>query len=73
MGSVKKNRPSLGGVRKSARAPGSALGIAVVGALALTDRLSFGEVGVALGQLRLQDLGSHSASGAGQFSLAANR
>ena len=56
MGSVKKNRPSLGGVRKSARAPGSALGIAVVGALALTDRLSFGEVGVALGQLRLQDL-----------------
>jgi hypothetical protein len=55
MSSVKKNRPSLGGVRKSARAPGSALGIAVVGALALSDRLSYGEVGVALGHLRLQD------------------
>jgi hypothetical protein len=73
MGSVKKNRPSSGGVRKSARAPGSALGIALVGALALSDRFTFGEVGVALGQLRLHDLGSHSASGAGQFSLAAGR
>jgi len=73
VGSVKKNRPSLGGVRNSASAPGSALGIAVIGALAVSGRLSFGEVGVVLGQLRLQDLGSHTASGVGQFSLAAGR
>ena len=73
MGLAPKNRPSLPGGAKLTQGPNSLLGAAVVGALVVSDRLSFGDVGVAFRQLPLPDLGSHGVFAAGQYGLVASR
>jgi len=61
------------GQTKASRSTGSLLGGAVIGAVALSDRLSFGDGGAALAQASLPELQRHVAAAAGEYTFVANR
>lgn len=61
------------GQTNASRSTGSLLAGAIIGGVALSDRLSFGDGGAALAQTSLPELQRHVAAAAGEYTFVANR